>query len=81
MLRDNREGVAAVKGGFSQLIRVQTIALRADNRDQSVDDRHQHHAENAGFNRIFRDRTRFLDTHLFDHVDNDNAECQRSQRV
>ena len=81
MLRDDCKGVAAVKGGFSQLIRVQTIALRADNRNQGVDDRHQHHAENTGLNRIFRDRARFLDTHLFDHVDDDNAECQRSQRV
>ena len=56
-------------------------ALCADNGDRNIYPRHEKTTENARFDRIGSNRSRFGDAEAFDNVDNDYAERKACKRV
>src|SRR5574344_1466169 len=56
-------------------------ALGAHDDDGDIDNRHERHAENTRLYRVCGDLLRLRNPQIADHVDHDDAERKRSERV
>ena len=78
---DDGEGVAAVKAGICQLVRVQRVALGPHQGGGGVDQRHQRHADHAGLDGAARHGAGLRHPQLADGEDHNDAKGQTGQGV